>query len=435
MAKDREDSKPKGGKKRIKVEEKPADWSLAYQDRDLSWLEFNRRVLNEAIDARNPLLERLKFLAIFSNNLDEFFMKRIEIVKRRQRRQSDTPAGVADGSNPPQLIRSVVSRMLADQAACFEELLPALRKQGVCLLDWADLDDEQQAECHAFFRAQVFPILTPLAFDPSHPFPFLSNLSTSLGVVLKHPETGEPSFARIKVPPMVPSWVDLRARKAGQSAVFVRLYQIIAQNLEEVFPGMEVVDTTLFRVTRDAEVELNDEAIDLREQVEEELRQRRFEPVVRLEFKSNPDPWVRDLLAAKFELTEEYVYEMPGELDYTGLMSVASLPLPDLRYPAWTPIDPLMLPDPEANIFAMIRTGRRPGPPPVRELRLECRTLHPRSLARPGGPGHQNDRLPRGRRHSVREVAGSCCRDRQTSRLPDRSPCPVRRSPKPALGR
>ncbi len=357
MAKGSDETKPRSTSRKKQSEPVVLDWKLAYWNRDLSWLEFNRRVLHEALDARNPPLERLKFLAIFGSNLDEFFMKRIELVKRRQRRGADSSGEGGLTTVTLAQIRETVEPLLSDQAACFRELLPVLRERGICLLDWDELNEAQKQECHAFFRTQVFPILTPLAFDPGHPFPFLSNLSTSLGVLLRHPETGEPSFARVKVPPMLPSWLGLRSLSDGQLSVFVRLYEVIARNLEAVFPGMQVIDTTLFRVTRDAEVELNEEAIDLREQVEEELRQRRFEPVVRLEFMAKPDPWVRDLLVGKFELHEDQVYSLPGELEYSGLMAIASLPRSELRDPPWVPLDPLMMPDPEADIFATIRAG------------------------------------------------------------------------------
>ena len=324
---------------------------VVYQDRDLSWLEFNRRVLHEAKDERTPLLERLKFLAIFSSNLDEFFMKRIELLKRRAEN---------GGAGEEELLRDIRERVLCmvrEQGETFAALVSELRGHGVWLTDWDELTAEQQEEGRAYFLANVLAVLIPLAYDPAHPFPFLSNLSTSLGVILRNPETGTRCFARIKVPNLLPSWVALRTKAPGQSDVFVRLYDILKHNLDLVFPGMEIVDTTLFRVTRDAEVELNEDASDLRQQVAEELKQRRYEPVVRLELQDRPDPWVRELLAAQFELTEDYVYELPGELDYTGLFSVASMPRAELRDPPWDPVEPLMLPDPESDIFAAIRAG------------------------------------------------------------------------------
>ncbi|MGZ3383789.1 MAG: polyphosphate kinase 1 [Isosphaeraceae bacterium] len=324
---------------------------VVYQDRDLSWLEFNRRVLHEAQDERTPLLERLKFLAIFSSNLDEFFMKRIELLKRHTENA---------GAGAEELLRDIRARvlcMLREQGETFSALVIELRGHGVWLTDWDELTAEQREEGRTYFLANVLAVLIPLAFDPAHPFPFLSNLSTSLGVILRNPETGTRCFARIKVPNLLPSWVALRTKAPDQTDVFVRLHDILKHNLDAVFPGMEIVDTTLFRVTRDAEVELNEDASDLRQQVAEELRQRRYEPVVRLELQAQPHPWVRELLVAKFELTEEDVYELPGELDYTGLMSVASLPRAELRDLPWDPVEPLMLPDPESDIFEAIRAG------------------------------------------------------------------------------
>jgi polyphosphate kinase len=322
-----------------------------YQNRDLSWLEFNRRVLHEAKDDRTPLLERLKFLAIFSSNLDEFFMKRTELLRRRV---EDAEAG------PNDLVREIRSRvlfMLREQAETFSALVGELRQHGVWLANWEELTPAQRQEGTAFFQANVMAVITPLAFDPAHPFPFISNLSASLGVILRNAETNTRSFARIKVPNTLPWWVALRSKAPGQTDLFVRIYDILKHNLDAVFPGMEVVATTLFRVTRDAEVELNEDAGNLRQQVVEELRQRRYEPIVRLEFQERPDPWLRELLVGKFELMEEYVYELPGELDYTGLFGVASLPRAELRDPPWEPVEPLMMSDPESDIFAAIRAG------------------------------------------------------------------------------
>src|SRR5271166_2299665 len=278
-------------------------------------------------------------------------MKRIELLKRRAEN---------GGTGAEELLRNIRERvlcMLRAEGETFAALVNELRGHGVWLTNWDELTVEQQAEGRAYFLANVLAVLIPLAYDPAHPFPFLSNLSTSLGVTLRNPGTGARGFARIKVPNVLPSWVALRTKAPDQTDVFVRLHDILEHNLDAVFPGMEIVDTTLFRVTRDAEVELNEDASDLRQQVAEELKQRRYEPVVRLELQARPDPWVRELLVVKFELTEEDVYELPGELDYTGLMSVASLPRAELRDVPWDPVEPLMLPDPESDIFAAIRAG------------------------------------------------------------------------------
>jgi polyphosphate kinase len=319
-------------------------------DRDLSWLEFNRRVLHEAQDERTPLLERLKFLAIFSSNLDEFIMKRIELLHRDEGRRPEA-AALLDA------IRQRLLPMLGEQAEAFRTVVAALRPHGTFLLNWDELTGNQRAESREYFLSNVLALLTPLAYDPAHPFPYLSNLSISLGVTLLNGETGERCFARIKVPNLLPLWLPLKTRAEGQTDAFVRLPDVLRHNLDPVFPGMEVLGTSLFRVTRDAEVELNEDAPDLRQQVQEELKKRRFEPVVRLQLESRPDPWVRELLMSRFELGERDVYELDGDLDYTGLFPIAALPRPELSDPPWTPVEPLALPDPEADLFAAIRAG------------------------------------------------------------------------------
>lgn len=340
MAKKRRTQAPVPGKQREGV----------WIDRDLSWLEFNRRVLHEAQDERTPLLERLKFLAIFSSNLDEFVMKRIELLHRDDEHRAAADELLAE-------IRERSLAMLREQAETFRRAVAELRPHGVFLLDWDELSDGQREEAAEYFRKNVLALITPLAYDPAHPFPFLSNLSISLGVNLRNTENGERGFARIKVPEVLPAWVPLRTRGAGQADVFVRLHDVLRHNLAAVFPGMEILESVLFRVTRDAEVELNEDAPDLRQQVQQELRRRRFEPVVRLQFEELPDPWVRELLVTRLGLGERDVYELPGEIDYTGLFAVASLPRPELRDPPWTPVEPIALPDPESDLFAAIRAG------------------------------------------------------------------------------
>ncbi len=194
--------------------------------------------------------------------------------------------------------------MLEQEADCFSNvLLPALADHGIHLVDWVALTEEQRQFANQFFMANVFPVLTPLAMDPAHPFPYLSNLSTSLGVLLRRTGSEQPLFARLKVPSTLPQWVALESGQEDGDYVYLRVHELIQHNLHELFPGLEVVDTTAFRVTRDADVEPDDALGDsLREVVEAEIRQRRFEPVVRLELVRNPNPWVRDLLMQKFEL-------------------------------------------------------------------------------------------------------------------------------------
>ena len=249
-----------------------------FVNRELSWLEFNRRVLHEALDARTPLLERVGFLAIFTSNLDEFFMKRVGGLKRQL--ATGVVSQSLDGKTAGQqlsAIRAAVLPMLAEQARVYrEEIRPALRTHGVHLLDWDELTEDERRFADEYFRRDLFPVLTPLAVDPGHPFPFISNLSESLGVVLRHPDEGERLFARVKIPANLPSWIRLGGPTDG-SYRFARLQDIMINNLPALFPDMEVLGVMPFRVTRNADVERDEEdAEDLLEMMEEELRARRF---------------------------------------------------------------------------------------------------------------------------------------------------------------
>jgi polyphosphate kinase len=327
--------------------------SAVFLDRDLSWLQFNARVLHEALDPRTPLLERVKFLAIFASNLDEFFMKRLGRLRALVQR------GDADAQRRLTRLREAVLPMLAAQARAFtEEIRPALARHGIRLLDWADLTDAQRGDADAYFCRNVYPVLTPLAVDPGHPFPFISNLSTSLGLFLSSPDSDERLFARVKVPEVLPRWVPLPG--ADGAAGFVRLQDVIRDNLDQLFPGMTVQEVMPFRVTRNAEVAMerdDDDLTDtLAELVEEELRQRRFERAVRLEYGVPPSPGQLRLLERKLELSEVDLYEMPAELDYTTLFPIAGVNRPELKDRPWQPVVPPGLDD-DADIFAAIRAG------------------------------------------------------------------------------
>ncbi|MBV9124233.1 MAG: polyphosphate kinase 1, partial [Planctomycetes bacterium] len=335
-----------------------------FLDRDLSWLEFNRRVLHEALDARTPLLERVKFLAIFNNNLDEFFMKRVGTVKGRVAAGPKSGARERESFQHLQRIRDTLLPMLAAQAAVYTRTLcPELARQGIHLLGWSELSDFQRQAAVAYFRRNVFPVLTPLAVDPGHPFPFISNLSTSLGVLLSSPDAEERLFARVKVPSIFPQWVPLpedhNDGQAGPRQCFVRLLDMIRYNLDDLFPGMKVLEVMPFRVTRSVGVEPDEDeaAENLAQMVEEELRQRRFERVVRLEYGPEASPIQLQLLARKLDLADADLYLMPGELDYTDLFPIAELNRPELREKPWVPVLPAALEDEDADIFAAIRSG------------------------------------------------------------------------------
>ena len=337
------------------------DWRNASMDRDLSWLEFNRRVLHEGLDQRNPLLERVKFLAIFTSNLDEFFMKRVGLLKRRTAgsMRATHALGAQNAEQHLQTLRQAVQPMLEEQSQCFTEvILPQLAEQGIHLLTWNQLTDDQRTEATEFFTKNVSPALTPLALDPGHPFPYLSNLSTNLGFVLRLPDSEQNLFARVKVPNILPHWIALSKESSDGVRTFLSLHEMIRNNADQLFAGMVIVGATLFRVVRNAEVEVDeDDAESLRTMVAEELRQRKFESVVRLELEDNPDPWVRGLLMRQFDLTEDDVYEMTGELDYTGLWPIASLDIPALRDDPWTPVIPTALAGDQADMFAVIRSN------------------------------------------------------------------------------
>ncbi len=328
----------------------------AWFDRDLGWLEFNRRVLNEALDERTPLLERLKFLAIFTSNLDEFFMKRVGAMRTRAY-ASGVPATVEAFNAHIHRLRTALHPMLLQQAACFADLRERLVTHHVRLADWSELSDAQQAEAGEYFERHVSPALTPLSLNPAESFPFMSNLSTSWGFVIHDAEAGERVMVRVKVPSNLPKWLPLREDVPGGERCFVSLQELLRHNAGRLFPGVEIEEATLFRVSRNADIAIEEDSDNsIRELVEEQVRLRRFQPVVRLEFGESPSAEIRDSLVSRFELRESDVYELPGMLDYTSLFEIASLPIPELRDPPWTPQPPLGI-DPDADIFASIRAG------------------------------------------------------------------------------
>ncbi|MGF1575153.1 MAG: polyphosphate kinase 1 [Cyanophyceae cyanobacterium] len=305
-----------------------------YFNRELSWIQFNGRVLREALDPRTPLLERLKFLAIFSGNLDEFFMVRVAVIKRQQ--EASVQTLTPDGLNPQQqlhLIHHHLHPLVYEQHQHFEShIRPELARQGVRILDYPDLSELQKRELKEMFAAQIYPVLTPLAVDPAHPFPYISNLSLSLAVVVRDPETDEEHFARIKVPNLLPRFVQM-----GETLDFVPLEQVIAHNLESLFVGMTILEYYPFRVTRDADLEIQeDEADDLLEAIQEELRKRRFGAAVRLEIASSTPPLIRQRLEEELNIPPQNVYTVPGLLNLGDLMSLMRLNLPQLKDPVWT---------------------------------------------------------------------------------------------------
>jgi polyphosphate kinase len=307
-------------------------------NRELSWLEFNRRVLEEAMDQSQPLLERLNFLAIFSSNLDEFFMIRVSGLKQQ------VDAGVTelspDGMPPAAQLREISDRlrgMIASQTRCFnEEIVAGLSAKGVLINPYRALSDKERRALNAYFLDNVFPVLTPLAVDPSHPFPYISNLSLNLGVIVgaQTSEAGpidpsEARFARIKVPPIVQRLIPVE----GSDHEFVLLEDLIAANIEMLFPGANAGESHVFRVTRDADVEIReDEAGDLLRTMEEQLHKRRFGSYVRLEVSSTMPGEMTRYLASSMGLGAQDVYTIDGALDLAGLRALCGLDRPDLKY-------------------------------------------------------------------------------------------------------
>jgi polyphosphate kinase len=306
-----------------------------FLDRELSWLRFNQRVLELAEDKSLPLLERVRFLAIFSSNLDEFFMVRVAGLKRRM------AAGVAvravSGLLPREVLEAIwkeTRELTRRQALLFrEEIVPALHAQDIELVRWDDLDRDEQKQCKRLFRDRIFPVLTPLAVDPAHPFPYISGLSLNLAVLIRNPKTGKEHFARVKVPPIFERFVPL------PNARFVPLEDVIAEHLKRLFPGMEVLESHTFRVTRNEDLEVEeDDAENLLAALEKELLRRRFGPPVRLEVEESIAPTVLELLVSELDVSEDEVYRLPGPLDLRGLHGIADLGREDLKFPAFVPI-------------------------------------------------------------------------------------------------
>ncbi|MCF8005282.1 MAG: polyphosphate kinase 1 [Chromatiaceae bacterium] len=328
-----------------------------YLNRELTWLAFNRRVLHEADDPRTPLLERVKFLAIVSNNLDEFFMKRIGGLK--QQIAAGVHSQTVDGRTPTQQLdecRAEIAAIQADQERIYGEVMAALGEQDIRLVEMHSLTGEVRERLRGHFRTNIFPMITPLAMDPAHPFPFISNLALNLLVRLRFPGGSDTYMARIKVP--VSKDVSKRLIQVdGLNNTFVTLDDLIVHNLDMLFPGMEIVSCELFRVTRNAIVEPEEEAAsDLLEMIETELRERHFAPIVRLEVQAGMDPVHRGMLAAELGLNEsDDVYEVGGLMGRRDLFELASLDIPELHDKPHRSGDHPVLGNDRRSIFHIIR--------------------------------------------------------------------------------
>ena len=328
-----------------------------FLDRELSWLDFNQRVLELAEDSSLPLLERVNFLSIFASNLDEFFMVRVASLKRRIATGIATQS--ASGLSPQEVLGKISERtkdLQERHANLFAgEISSALGAHNIQIVHWSTLNDEEHQQLRDYFVNQVFPVLTPLAVDPAHPFPYISGLSLNLAVVLRNPKTGGQHFARVKVPPLLPRFVEVQ----GETRRYVPLEDVMGEFMSDLFPGMEVLQHHTFRVTRNEDLEVDeDEGENLLVQLEKELLRRRFGPPVRLEVAEDIDPQVLELLQRELSVKDYDVFHLPEPLDLKSLSSIAFLPIPELQFEphAITTNRYLASEDDEAvDIFASLR--------------------------------------------------------------------------------
>ena len=366
-------------------------------------------------------------MAFFASNLDEFFMVRVAGLKRRI--AAGMAVRAASGLMPRDMLEAIWTRT-AEQSQRHAEffrddLVPALSANGIDLVRWDDLDREEQKFCKRFFKERVFPVLTPLAVDPAHPFPYISGLSLNMAVLVRNPKTGKEHFARVKVPPTFSRFVSLGNQR------FVPLEDVIGEHLKRLFPGMEVLQFHTFRVTRNEDLEVEeDDAENLLQALEKELLRRRFGPPVRLEVEESITPQVLDLLISELGVSPQEVVRVPGPLDLRGLHDIADLPREDLKYPAFVPITHGNLTGGRV-VVAGRRVPGRPSPrrtaaPPLRLVR-DVRAALPRAgRRRPARAGHQADALPHlgrlpdhrrpGRRRRVGQAGAGADRDQGTLR-------------------
>jgi polyphosphate kinase len=331
--------------------------SERFFNRDLSLLAFNRRVLAQASDPAFPLLERVRFISIFSSNMDEFFMKRIGYLKRLHAKGASR-AG-ADNVAPAEVllrVRAEIASLFEERSRIWEqELRPGLGGEGIHLLEWGELSEAEHLRAQEYFQAEVFPVVTPLAVDPAHPFPFLSNLSVSLGVRLRKPGGPDALFARLKIPDVLPQWVRV-SLEGSMPLRLCRLQDVILAHLPSFFPEMQLEATTGFRVLRSADTEqVIDESDDLLGVVEEGLRLRRMAEIVALQHLPGSDPWFQRMLGGELGLEAEDLYPSPGELNYLALGEIASLPFPQHRFTPWQPLTPAALTGEDSDIFRVLK--------------------------------------------------------------------------------
>jgi polyphosphate kinase len=329
-----------------------------FLNRDTSWLQFNRRVLYEANDKRNPLLERLRFLIIFSSNLDEFIMKRVGYLKHLIS-SGFTHRSVDGQTAEEQLanIRKHINEDLEKQRGIYLGLVAELERQDIYIYDFEDLSSDDQTYLNSYFKRKMFPVLTPLSVDPGHPFPFISNLSYSLGMILKNPQTETVLFSRVKIPEVIPGLIQLQKVDGEKKYRFVTTVTLVRSNLPLLYPGMEIQQTVPFRVSRNADVDhREDEAQDLLILVEEGIKERRLAECVRLEIHKDTDPSMTNFLKDSLEINDEDIYLMDFPIDFSILKAIVDLDLPELKFKQWLPIIPKPFFD-NTGVFQLIRQG------------------------------------------------------------------------------
>jgi polyphosphate kinase len=331
-----------------------------YLDRELSWLAFNQRVLELAEDPDLPLLERANFLAIFSSNLDEFFMVRVAGLKRRIATGLAVPTNI--GTLPGEVLAAVSAKaheLQTRHSLAFKELVkPALDEAGIHIETWADLEESDRVKVDEIFSDQIFPVLMPLAVDPAHPFPYISGLSLNLSIRVRNPKTDKVEFARLKVPTVLPRFVQLPDDGSGRLR-FIPIEDLISNHLGELFPGMEILEHHEFRVTRNEDVEIDeDETENIIQALEKQLLSRRFGPPIRLEITDDMDDVTLGLLVRELDITEQEVYRLPAPLDLGGLFQLMRIDRPTLKYPRRVPATAAQLlpsePNAKPDIFASI---------------------------------------------------------------------------------
>ncbi len=332
-----------------------------YINRELSWIEFNKRVLHEASNPMHPLLERVKFIAIFSSNLDEFFMIRVSGLEKQVEAGNDTLS--FDGLSPMQQLLEIRQRtieMLSERSRLFyEELIPQLAEAGISFAKYEQLPETYKQALNNFFDEQIFPVLTPLAFDPGHPFPFVSNLSLSLAVQLRGNSDDSPRFARVKVPDGLSRLIRLDKIKGIKlpkgKIIYIWLEDLIAGNIQKLFPNVPVISVHPFRVTRDADIEIEeDEAGDLLASISQGLRQRRYGNVVKMDVNPGIPDYIKRVLMENLEIEERKVYEIPGILGLSSLMEMMSIDRPDLKDVPFVPRNPFLEQE-EENMFELLK--------------------------------------------------------------------------------